>query len=217
MRLARAQANQGAEVTIVTVSSGNEQQCFDNWVAQLGLSANVKLLLWPGGWLRTFLVGGEVRELRRTNDVVHVHGIWDPLVTRCLSARVRGGARVVLAPHGMLSSWSLQQKKLKKRLAWYLWMRSSLMRVARFHALNGAEMQELRALLPNAQIGVLANGTDFVPPPDRAAARWSESKYILFLARLHFMKGPDRLIDAFAHCVRTRALPPSLDGRDLLA
>jgi glycosyltransferase involved in cell wall biosynthesis len=217
MRLAREQASLGAEVTIVTALSGNARQCFDDWVAQLGPCANVNLVLWPRGWLHTFFIGSPVRELHGKNDIVHLHGVWDSLVSRCLSAHVRESARIVLAPHGMLSSWSLQQKKLKKRLVLGLWMRSALMRVDRFHALNGAERLELRALMSNATICVVPNGTD-LPMQGQpfselapAAVRPSERKYILFLARLHHMKGPDRLIDAFARGLRTRSLPQELE------
>jgi glycosyltransferase involved in cell wall biosynthesis len=215
MRLAREQAKLGAEVSIVTESSENERQCFAEWIGKLGPAANLDHVLWPGGWIKSLRVGEYVHELLDRNDIVHVHGVWNSLVTRCLSARSRGRARIILAPHGMLSHWSLQQKKLKKQLAWKLWMGSALRRVDCFHVLNDAESLELRTLLPNANVCVLPNGADLVAWPDQrleqAAARLSDKKHILFLARLHFMKGPDRLVDAFARCVRTSTLPPHIE------
>jgi glycosyltransferase involved in cell wall biosynthesis len=217
MRLAREQANLGAEVSIVTVSSENERRSFDAWVGQSGPSANLNLVLWPGGWIPALRGGRHVHELYRRNDIVHVHGVWDPLVTHCLAARVPSSARVVLAPHGMLSRWSLRQKKLKKRLAWNLWIGSALRHVDRFHALNDAETVDLRALLPNASIGVLANGTDSVRSQDQTASGFARpaarpaGKHILFLARLHPVKGPDLLIDAFARCVRIPTFPREIE------
>jgi glycosyltransferase involved in cell wall biosynthesis len=207
MRLARAQANLGASVSVVTVSSENERRCFDDWIARMGSSAAIELVLWPGGWLRNFRVDRLVRELFLRHDIVHIHGVWDSLVTRCLSARVRGGARIVLAPHGMLSTWSMRQKQAKKILAWKLWMRSALTRVDRFHVLNDAESLEVRALLPGARSALLPNGTD-LPAARRSP---SEKKHILFLARLHYMKGPDRLVDAFALCVQKSTVPPGTE------
>ncbi|HTU65471.1 MAG TPA: glycosyltransferase [Steroidobacteraceae bacterium] len=209
MQLARAQAKLGAEVSIVTVSSENERRCFDDWIARLGAETNLRLVTWPGGWIHNLRVDAQVRELLERHDVVHVHGVWDSLVTRCLMALRSASARLVLAPHGMLTRWSLGQKAAKKTLVWNLWMRSALTRVDRFHVLNDGEGQELRALLPGACVGVLPNGTDLPAPAERGAARESRP-YILFLARLHPVKGPERLVDAFTHAVSAGSLPADL-------
>ena len=211
MRLARAQANLGARVCIVTVSSENERRCFNDWISRMENSANLDLVLWPGGWIHNLRVGTQVQDLLQRHDIVHVHGVWDSLVTRCLSARVPGGARIVLAPHGMLTRWSMQQKKAKKKLAWNLWLRSALRQVERFHVLNDTESLELRALLPNARVSVLPNGTDLPPVQGPPTPSIAQSGYILFLARLHPVKGPDRLIDAFARCIRSRSLPDDFE------
>jgi len=207
MRLARAQANLGAKVSIVTVSSDNERRCFDDWMTQMGQPVNLELVMWPGGWIRNLRVGSEVHELLQRLDIVHLHGVWDSLVARCLLARAPGDACIVLAPHGMLSPWSMRQKKAKKKLVWNLWMRSALSRVDRFHVLNASEGLELHALLPHASIGVLPNGTDL---PHEQGPGITDKPYILFLARLHVMKGPDRLIDAFASGVKSGSLPREL-------
>jgi glycosyltransferase involved in cell wall biosynthesis len=210
MRLASAQADLGVGVSIVTVSSENERRCFDDWVGGPGPIANPDLVLLRGSWIHNFLGDDAVVDLLRRNDIIHIHGVWNSLAARCLSTRVSGGARIVLAPHGMLTRWSMLQKKAKKNLAWNLWVRSALTRVDRFHVLNDDEGAELRALLPNARVNVLPNGTKL--PESRPRSNSPARPYLLFLARLHPVKGPDRLIDAFAHGVRTAACHPIFDS-----
>jgi hypothetical protein len=48
---------------------------------------------------------------------MHVHGVWDPLFKISAGELRRVGVPYVVAPHGMLDPWSLQQSRLKKRIA----------------------------------------------------------------------------------------------------
>jgi glycosyltransferase involved in cell wall biosynthesis len=125
-----------------------------------------------------------------------------------------GGAPTILAPHGTLSTWSLRQKRLKKALALAMSWRRSLMRLDALHALNGAECREVERELPGARVEILPNGVnleEFAPPSqpvDELLAPLTGGRpYFLFLARLHHVKGPDRLLRAFALAVRSNMLP----------
>jgi glycosyltransferase involved in cell wall biosynthesis len=119
----------------------------------------------------------------------------------------------------MLSPWSLRHKRLKKRVALALIWRRSLRRVDLFHALNEIERQDLERELPAAPVAVVPNGVnleEFASPPDHVPSLLDPltggRPFVLFLARLHYVKGPDRLLEAFALALLSGLLP----GADLI-
>jgi glycosyltransferase involved in cell wall biosynthesis len=122
----------------------------------------------------------------------------------------------LIAPHTALAPWALGQKRLKKRLARVLVWNRLFAAAAGFHALNKFEAEEIRNIgrQPNPPIFVVPNGVslaEFARPdsinplamPDEALEWRLEGKpFVLFLARLHLMKGPDVLLEAFALVAR---------------
>src|SRR5439155_2561288 len=80
----------------------------------------------PSAMLGLGRVWSELREHLRGADVVHVHGLWEPVLWA--TARTAGalGRRYVVAPHGMLDPWSLDQSRWKKRIALALGWRAIL-------------------------------------------------------------------------------------------
>jgi glycosyltransferase involved in cell wall biosynthesis len=142
----------------------------------------------------------------RDADVLHLHGVWDPLLYAAARAARTLGKPYLVAPHGMLDPWSLAQSKLKKKFALALGWRRMLNRAAAIHWLN-ADEQKLAAPLGITAAGfVIPNGVnleefDAIPPPEffrRRLPALGERPYILFLSRLHYKKGLDYLADAFA-------------------
>jgi glycosyltransferase involved in cell wall biosynthesis len=158
-------------------------------------------------WLRAHL---------RSFDVVHVHQLWRLVPTLTADACRRLGVPYLIAPHTSLSPWALAQKRAKKTLArWLVWNRI-LRGAAGFHALNELEAAEIREVagVGGPAVHVVANGvslSEFAAAPLTGAAALpglsppgGAAPYILFLARLHTMKGPDLLLDAFARIARER-------------
>jgi glycosyltransferase involved in cell wall biosynthesis len=158
-------------------------------------------------WLRV-----HVREF----DALHIHSLWRLVPT--VSANVARVANVpyLIAPHTALSPWALAQKATKKRLArWLTWNRI-FAGAHGFHALNELEAAEIRATIGagGPRVFVVPNGVspeEFAHPPASAPASLARTPlsgpeggqpFVLFLARLHTMKGPDLLLEAFASAAR---------------
>jgi glycosyltransferase involved in cell wall biosynthesis len=155
------------------------------------------------GWLRAHL---------RDVDIVHIHQLWRLVPTLTAQLCRRTGTPYLIAPHTSLSPWALAQKKLKKSVARALVWNRNFSGASGFHALNGLEAEEIRACLGAAAppVFVVPNGISLAEfpgaPLDTAPAASAErlsgatgrTPFILFLARLHTMKGPDLLLEAFA-------------------
>ncbi|MGA2498842.1 MAG: glycosyltransferase [Tepidisphaeraceae bacterium] len=142
----------------------------------------------------------------RGADVVHIHGIWDPIVRWAGILAYRAGVPYVIAPHGMLDPWSLRQKRWKKKIVLFLAYRRFIERSAALHCLNETEKQLIVAggfrcryeVIPN---GVFLNEIDPLPERGGFARRFPAlqgRRFVLFLSRLHYKKGLDYLAEAFA-------------------
>lgn len=148
-----------------------------------------------------------IQALLSRGDVVHLHGIWDPILYAGTRAAERRLARYVVAPHGMLDPWSLRQKRMKKHLALRLYLRRILSRALFLHMLNEDESMLARPLGITAPHEIIPNGV-FVEEMGTGGGSGSFVKsypalsgkpYILFLSRLHHKKGLDVLAEAFEY------------------
>lgn len=138
-------------------------------------------------------------------DILHFHGVWDPLLKATADIARKRGIPYIVAPHGMLDPWSLSQRRLKKQVALALGYRAMLNDAAFLHLLNRDEADLLRPLKLTAQSEIIPNGVspqDLAHLPARGEFRSAHpelgtSPFILFLSRLHYKKGLDYLADAF--------------------
>jgi glycosyltransferase involved in cell wall biosynthesis len=149
-------------------------------------------------------VWDDLREHLRGMDIVHIHGLWEPVLWAAAKTARSLGRPYVLAAHGMLDPWSLAQKRWKKRLALALGWRGILNRAAALHLLNEDERRlvaDFGLIAPTAiiPIGVPLDEIDQGRATAFAAARPAigNRPYVLFVSRLHYKKGLDFLADAF--------------------
>jgi glycosyltransferase involved in cell wall biosynthesis len=159
-----------------------------------------------------------LREHLRAYDVIHVHQLWRQVPTLVADACRRMHVPYLIAPHTSLSNWALSQKKAKKTLArWLVWNRI-FSAAAGFHALNELEAAEIRESIgpKGPPVFVVPNGVSLAEFPGAPVANYpavatgrftppdGERPFVLFLARLHTMKGPDLLLEAFASAAAER-------------
>jgi glycosyltransferase involved in cell wall biosynthesis len=141
----------------------------------------------------------------RQYDLLHLHGVWDPLVRAAGLQAIGKKVPFVLTPHGMLDTWALAQNPLRKRLALLVSYRHILNEARFLHYLTEAERERSAPLQLKPAAVILPNGIfvdQLEPLPDRGRYRAAHpelngGKLVLFLGRLHFKKGLDVLLDAF--------------------
>ncbi|MBI2932599.1 MAG: glycosyltransferase [Planctomycetes bacterium] len=133
-----------------------------------------------------------VRELQETN-LLHSHGVWQPVNHDMAVAAKRTGRPHILSPHGMLQGGALRYKQLKKKLAWWIYQAKDLKEVRAFHAASPAEAQALRELGLDQPIAVIPVGVDLPPAQPRPYG----TRRALFLSRVNPTKGPLILLRAW--------------------
>ncbi|MDP9173070.1 MAG: glycosyltransferase [Planctomycetota bacterium] len=143
-------------------------------------------------------------------DLVHLHGVWDPIIYAVSSVARKKGVPFVLTPHGMLDPWAISQKGWKKRLALAMGYRGMLNRAAFLHFLNKDEFALTTPLRLGSRPEIIPNGIfleELSPLPEKGKfralrPRLGDKPFVLFLSRLHYKKGLDYLADAFAIVAR---------------
>ena len=143
-------------------------------------------------------------------DIVHIHGVWDPIGKVAANAARRMGVPYVVCPHGMLDPWAMSQSGWKKKLALALGYRRMLNGAAFLHCLNEDEGQLMKPVGLRCATEIIPNGIfaeEFAELPEkgefvRRRPELEGRRYVLFLSRLNYKKGLDYLADAFAEVAK---------------
>lgn len=106
-----------------------------------------------------------------------------------------GGVRFVHSPHGTLATEALAHRAWKKKPFWTLIQKPALNRADILHATSEKEATEIRKIKLKGQIVAIDLPALPMAARDPNLAR---EKFVLFLGRLHPIKGPDILIEAWA-------------------
>ncbi len=210
LRLAAAQAQAGHSVTLAAHDAPSRREAIDKSLRPIPHIDLVRIAaLLPDVRAAWFVSKPAIEALNAAiadADVVHVHGLWEPLIREAAIRAHRLRKPYVLTPHGVLDPWSLQQRWLKKKLAMLLVYRRVLQHAARLHLLNKDEadlLKPLRLETPGVVIpnGVFLEEIEPLPNPGDFRAKHLElgdDRFVLFLSRLHYKKGLDHLAGAFA-------------------
>lgn len=141
------------------------------------------------------VVTDAVPGLNGSFDVVHIHGLWSPLLHRASRFAAREGVPVIWSTHGMTAPWSMRHKWWKKIFAWHLYQKPDLKAARLIHCTTELEEKWNRDL-GFTRTFVAPLGT---PLPDNSAASGTtrDAKTLLFVGRLYPVKALDNLIRAF--------------------
>ena len=148
-----------------------------------------------------------VREAIARIDVLHMHGVWEPANLQVAAACRREKIPYVVSLRGMLDDWSMDQRRLRKRVFLALGGRGYLEQAAAVHCTADAELEQSKKWFPRGNGVVVPNLIDLepyaeVPDPALAQQAWPEitepSLTVLFLSRIQVKKGIEHLIDAIS-------------------
>ncbi len=128
-------------------------------------------------------------------DIVHNHSLWS-MVNVASGWIVPGtGAKLVTSPRGTLSPWALSCSRSVKRVVKPLQWRA-LHRADLLHATSEVEVQQIRDAGFRAPVVVVPNGIDLPPLPGEKPLR--SGRTLLYLSRIHPIKGVDRLLTSWS-------------------
>lgn len=206
--LCKALAHRGHDVHVFTTNVDGPR---DSDVA-LGVPVDldgVKVWYFPSRHLRRLYwapeMGRALVEQAPRFDVLHLHSVFLWPTTAAARVARRCGVPYVLAPRGMLVADLIRRKSRWLKTAWItLFERANLARAALVHFTSTVEAQEAARLgLAFGASCVIPNGLDDealgeARNESRIAREGPEGlgRYLLFVGRVNWKKGLDRLIAA---------------------
>lgn len=224
--LCKALAARGHEVSVYTTNANGrgvlrvptgEPQAIDG----------VKVVYYPipvlGGMFYSPRLAKDMEKHIHSFDLVHVHGTYSwPAYAASKCAR-KCRVPYLISTRGMLVR-SLIRKK--SRLAKELWIRllerRNFKEASMFHATSEREKMNLLEMgFPESKIAVVPNGCDFPKREEGPMGRVSKivsdaaskGRYILYVGRIDWMKGIERLIHALSLTSGTRLIIAGGDER----
>ena len=188
-RLCQAIAAHGHEVTLSCLAAeraipGVRTEVYPSWPILRGFAVSHRHAL-------------ALRKDSGQVDIVHNHSLWS-MVNVAAGWVVPGQhAKLVTSPRGTLSEWAMGHSRRRKQLMWPL-QRRALLRADLLHATCEEEYADIRRLGLRAPVVIVPNGIDLPALRSRPAPVRDDERTLLFLSRVHRVKGIERLLDAWA-------------------
>lgn len=153
----------------------------------------------PGSW------GGGYRHAladllkKQDIDVVHDFGLWQPTNHASASECRKAGIPYVSSTSGMLAPWALRHKAWKKKFAWWLYQRKDLAGATILAATSAQEVRDVRHKVPGKDIALIPNGVEIPVLPSHSVSHPGKRvRKVVFLGRIHSVKGLKNLIEAWS-------------------
>jgi glycosyltransferase involved in cell wall biosynthesis len=208
--LCKALAARGHEVTVFTTNvhgEGTLDVSLDEPVRIDGVEVRYFAVRPPRRLYFAPSLKKAVREGIAGFDVVHLHSIFLWPTTAAARAAERAGVPYVLSPRGMLVPEMMRARGRWRKSVWMLLAeRRTIEQAAALHATSSLEAEEAARLdLSLPSVFVIPNGIDPAPwtgngsaPSPVVQELAGRGPFLLFLGRLSWKKGLDRLIPAMA-------------------
>jgi glycosyltransferase involved in cell wall biosynthesis len=140
-------------------------------------------------------------------DIIHNHSFW--MASNIYAGFVAKNSKIPLvnSPRGTFSDKALSRSKWKKRIVSLFGQKAALNNTSCFHVTSSHEVSDTNKVKPNTPIAQIPNGID-VPQLASITSLNLKRKKLLFLGRLHQIKGIENLIEAWG---QLEALFPDWD------
>jgi glycosyltransferase involved in cell wall biosynthesis len=138
-------------------------------------------------WLYRQVLSGQ-------SDIVHAHSLWRMANIYPIEAVKNTQVKCIISPRGTLSPSALKYSFLSKKVFWYLFQRAALDAVTAFHATSEEEYKDIRKSGFLQPVAIIPNGIDV---PLMVKKKNKPLKQVLYLGRIHPIKGIDNLLKAW--------------------
>lgn len=207
-QLCEALVRENCEVTLLTIEGPHSEstlKCLQN---------GVEVKAFPALPLLPMRYSPAMARYLKNNihcfDIIHNHGQWLHANWAAFKYAQQSRKPFVTTPHGTLVPGMLARSRFKKNISWNLIDKYLIEYANVIHALSPVERNEmaLKVGRKNSQkIRVIPNGADIweLPKPVELLASFpflQRKKVILFLSRVHPIKGIIDLLEAWKLCCR---------------
>jgi glycosyltransferase involved in cell wall biosynthesis len=144
-------------------------------------------------WLEAEAASGAV-------DVIHNHGLWMMPNVYAGNARRKSSCKLIHSPHGAMSPFALSQNPIIKKIFWGLLQGAAARAADCFHATAENEYKDIRRLGFKQPVCIISCGVNLDPLMKKQDGG---RRQLLFLGRIHPIKGVDNLLHAW-HAIENK-------------
>lgn len=138
-------------------------------------------------------------------DIALIRSVWTYIGIAAGDKCLQASVPYITYPEGCFNPWTFRLGRMKKQLWWMLWEQKYFQRAAAIVALTASERDYIHQMGLTKRIEVIPNGInleDLETQTSRAELenKWGQLKgkrWVLYLGRLHPIKGLDLLIESF--------------------
>jgi len=141
--------------------------------------------------------GLNLREIVKSRDIFHLFGIWSPFHIKLFYYVKKFKKKIIISTLGATEPWSLNQKKLKKQIAWQIYQKRILNNCDYVHATSELEKDHLIDLGIKTPIKLIPHGV-IVKNRKKKISALNKKKVALFFSRIHKKKGILELLNSWA-------------------
>ena len=129
-------------------------------------------------------------------DIVHFFGCWSPNLIKIFLISKLLKKKFIITPMGALEPWSLNEKKIKKKIALSLYQNKILANSDIIHCTSEDEERNIKILNPNVNTVVIPHG---IPQNffQKKICKFPKKRKALFFSRIHKKKGIFEVIEAW--------------------
>lgn len=153
----------------------------------------VKLFFYDEGKFKKEI---NLKNILKKIDLCHFYGGWTYFHIKTIYTALKLKKKIIIHPLGYYEPWSLKQKKIKKKLAWYFYQKKILLKSDLIHCASKNEESNLLKLDNNFKTAVLPYGiqNSFIKKNNY---KKEIKKKAIFFSRIHPKKGVENLIKAW--------------------
>lgn len=206
-------ANRGHTVHVVTTNAGIDSDLpLDQWIAKDGYRVWYAKAGRLGRIAPHYAPGMRqpIQQIAGDTDVFHTTLSFTHANIMARDVAIQHRVPYIYTPRSCLDPVRLAQRRFSKKLFMSMFERKIIRDAALIHALTDAEKKQIIAQgVPEAKIRIISNGCDLAdrdswPEPGLFRRHFhisNETKLVLFLGRLHRVKGLDILVNGFAEAL----------------
>ncbi|MDD3265790.1 MAG: glycosyltransferase [Burkholderiales bacterium] len=129
-------------------------------------------------------------------DLIHNHGLW--MMPNVYAGKIakKYGLPLITSPHGTFAKEAWESGSKIKKIFWPLLQKPALEPTSCFHATSLLEYEDIRRMGYKQAIAIIPSGMD-IPTIESIVSNTNNMKTLLFLGRIHPIKGLDLLLKAW--------------------